>query len=50
MECTREEGRREGYAACQADVVAWLKYKLQLRQIAFGVEHGRHAGVAGGKR
>ncbi len=49
--CAREEGRREGYAACQADVVAWLKVNdpNDMDYLASLVERGEHTGAAGWK-
>jgi hypothetical protein len=63
--CQYEEGRREGYAACQADVLESLRdaisvavatgdeegwMALALRRVLESMERDEHVGVAGGKR
>jgi len=51
-DAAREEGRRAGYAACQADVEAWLRGvgRQQAINLASWIEAGDHVGAAGGKR
>lgn len=44
----REEGRREGYAECQRDVVAWLRNMWRGDGIPNRLEAGEHVGAAKG--